>query len=35
MNVLLNMSALLTVTFVLCWLGFAAYIYARRRYFGQ
>lgn len=35
MNVLLNMSALMTVTFVLCWLGFAGYIYARRGYFGE
>jgi hypothetical protein len=33
MNALLNMSALMTATFVLCWLGFAGYIYARRQYF--
>ncbi len=35
MNVLLRMSAVMTAAFVLCWLGFAAYIYVRRGYFGQ
>jgi hypothetical protein len=35
MNVLLNMSAVMTATFVLCWLGFAGYIYARREYFRE
>jgi hypothetical protein len=33
MNVLLDMSAVMTGTFVLCWLGFAGYIYVRREYF--
>ncbi len=33
MNVLLRLSSLMTTMFVLGWLGFAAYIYARRAYF--
>ena len=35
MNALLNMSTILTTTFVVCWLGFAGYIYSRRGYFRE
>jgi hypothetical protein len=33
MNLLLRLSTLMTAMFVLCWWGFAAYIYVRREYF--
>ena len=32
-NLLLALSGVMTLTFVLCWWGFAAYIYVRRGYF--
>ena len=35
MNLLLRMSALLAANFVVCWWGFAWYIYLRRAYFGR
>ena len=31
MSVLLNMSSIMTATFVLCWWGFAVYIYVRMK----
>lgn len=33
MNLLLGLSGIMTLTFVACWWGFAAYIYVRRGYF--